>query len=131
MRRWRVFIAMACFIAAAAPAQAGLAARTESFLGQTAAQLRLPRSLWCADFMNMLLGRPGGDRRALSYVRYGTPAAYGCTDCIAVVRSHRWHVGVVKTYDANGNPVIVSGNHGRRVGIGAYPRRSVLTYRNP
>ena len=109
----------------------GLAAQAERYLGMTAAQLGLPRSLWCADFMNMLLGRTGASRQALDYRSYGTPAAPGCTDCIAVLISRRWHVGVVKGYDANGNPIIISGNHGHIVNVGTYQKWRVKFYRTP
>lgn len=122
-------LALACTVA---PARADLASRAETYLGQTARQLGLPPSLWCADFMNMLLGGGTGSRRADSFRTYGSAAAHGCTDCIAVIapcHSKRWHVGVVAGYDANGNTVIVSGNHNRRVGKGVYPRRCVRAYR--
>jgi hypothetical protein len=34
------------------------------------------------------------------------------------------HVGIVTAFDANGNPVLISGNsYGRRVYEGPYPRR--------
>jgi len=133
MRRFLAALFLCALMSA--PASAGLASRAESYIGQTAGQLGLPRSLWCADFMNMLLDRRGADRHALSYARYGSPASHGCTDCIAVIapgrKGGRWHVGVVKAYDPNGNPVIVSGNHGKHVGEGVYPRSRVKTYRNP
>ena len=31
----------------------------------------------------------------------------------------------------NGNPIIVSGNHRRKVGIGTYPRGRILAYVTP
>jgi hypothetical protein len=40
----------------------------------------------------------------------------------------RHHVGVVSGFDDSGNPIIVSGNHGRRVGEGVYPRSRVLAF---
>jgi uncharacterized protein (TIGR02594 family) len=134
MRMRRIALALAWLCLACAPASAfGLAERAHGYLGQTAAQLSLPRTLWCADFLNMLLGGGTGSRQALSYLQYGTPAQHGCTDCIAVIRrgKRRGHVGVVRDYDAAGNPIVVSGNHGRVVGEGVYSRRRVMAYRNP
>lgn len=110
----------------------GLADRARSHLGKTAAQLGLPGRLWCADFMNMITAGGTGSRRADSYLRYGSPASYGCMGCIAVIapgKRGRWHVGVVTGYDGDGDPIIVSGNHNRQVGEGAYPRRRVRAYR--
>jgi hypothetical protein len=38
------------------------------------------------------------------------------------------HVGMVSGVDANGNPVIISGNHNKRVGVAVYPRSRVIAY---
>jgi uncharacterized protein (TIGR02594 family) len=50
-----------------------------------------------------------------------------------VVTSRRGggHVGIVSGFTANGDPIVISGNHGRRVGEGAYPRSRVLAYVSP
>ena len=98
------------------------------FMGQTSFQLGLPSRLWCADFMNMLVG--GEDRRAVSFAHRGKPAPYGCTNCVAVTsRKGGGHVGVVSGYDVKGNPIIISGNHNRKVGVGVYAKRRVIAYR--
>ena len=48
---------------------------------------------------------------------------------IAVLSRRRGgHVGVVTGFAANGNPIIVSGNHGHRVGEGVYPKYRVIAY---
>lgn len=102
--------------------------KASNYIGKTASQLGLPRRLWCADFMNMLFG--GKDRRAVSYARRGSPASHGCINCIAVTkRKGGHHVGIVKGYDKKGNPILISGNHGRKVGVGKYSKHAVLTYR--
>ena len=102
--------------------------KAQVYIGMNARQLGLPLRLWCADFMNMLFG--GSDRRAISYASRGTPAAYGCTNCVAVTRRKGGHhVGIVKGYDGRGNPLLISGNHGRRVGIGTYSKSAVIAYR--
>lgn len=105
-----------------------LVSKASSYMGATASQLGLPRSLWCADFMNMLVG--GDDRRAISYLHRGAPAQHGCVNCIAVTtRKGGNHVGVVLGYDEDGNPIIISGNHNRRVGVATYVKRKVIAYR--
>jgi uncharacterized protein (TIGR02594 family) len=38
------------------------------------------------------------------------------------------HVGIVTAFDEKGNPIIKSGNHGHRVGIGTYPKSRILAY---
>jgi uncharacterized protein (TIGR02594 family) len=106
-----------------------LISKAASFLGSTARQLGLPPTLWCADFMNMLLG--GSDRRAISYTKRGTPASYGCVGCVAITkRKGGGHVGVVKGYDSKGNPILISGNYSRRVGVGSFSKKAVIAYRN-
>jgi hypothetical protein len=50
-------------------------AAARAYLGRTAAQLGLPRRLWCADFMNLVESRVGdrgtGSRAAMSFASYG------------------------------------------------------------
>jgi uncharacterized protein (TIGR02594 family) len=105
-----------------------LVRKASKYIGANARQLGLPSRLWCADFMNMLVG--GNDRRAFSYIRRGSKANYGCTNCVAVTtRKGGGHVGVVKGYDTKGNPIMISGNHARRVGIGVYAKNRVIAYR--
>lgn len=102
--------------------------KASTYIGANARQLGLPSRLWCADFVNMIVG--GSDRRAISYVNRGTPAPHGCVNCVAVTkRKGGHHVGIVKGYDQKGNPIMISGNHNRRVGIGVYTRNRVVAYR--
>lgn len=115
-------------VAGAYGSSTDLIGRASRYLGANARQLGLPPRLWCADFMNMLVG--GTDRRAASYLRRGRPAPYGCTNCVAVTgRRGGGHVGIVKGYDNRGNPILISGNHSRKVGVGTYARSRVLAYR--
>jgi uncharacterized protein (TIGR02594 family) len=105
-----------------------LIGKASRYIGANARQLGLPSRLWCADFMNMLVG--GNDRRAFSYLHRGRPAPHGCVNCVAVTgRRGGGHVGIVKGYDNRGNPIIISGNHNRRVGVGVYARAKVIAYR--
>lgn len=93
--------------------------------------------LWCARFMNLVLKRTGhkgtGSDMARSFVSYGTRVRGPQVGSIAVLSRGRrgGHVGIVTGIDRRGNPIIISGNHGRRVGEGAYPRSRVLAYVKP
>ena len=91
-------------------------------------------SLWCADFMNLVLSQSGmkssNSSMARSFANYGRRLSGPQVGAIAVLsRGKRGgHVGIVKGIDARGNPIIISGNHGRRVGEGTYPRNRVIAY---
>jgi len=107
-----------------------LVSAARKFLGHSAAALGLPRSLWCADFMNKITGGGTGSRVAKSYLGYGRPASYGCVGCIAVMsRKGGGHVGVVSGYDRKGNPILISGNSKNRVREHPVSRSSVVAYR--
>ena len=92
--------------------------------------------LWCARFMNFVLERVGyhgtGSDLAMSFRNYGRSVSGPQVGAIAVLsRRGGGHVGIVSAVDAKGNPVIISGNHGRRVGEGAYSRSRVVAYVMP
>jgi uncharacterized protein (TIGR02594 family) len=92
--------------------------------------------LWCARFMNMVLERSGhrgtGSDMASSFARYGQRVAGPEVGAIAVMgRRGGGHVGVVSGIDANGNPIVVSGNHGHRVAEAVYPRGRIYAYVMP
>ncbi len=95
------------------------------------------KSLWCATFMNFILAKLGyagtNSDAAKSFAYYGHRLSEPRIGAIAVLTRGRrgGHVGVVSGIDANGNPVIISGNHNRRVGIGVYPRSRVIAYVMP
>ncbi len=85
-------------------------------------------SLWCGAFMDMVLkrtGHPGGGNLAWGYSSYGTRVAGPQVGAIAVMHGH---VGVVSGVDANGNPIIVSGNHNHTVAESVYPRGRIAAY---
>jgi uncharacterized protein (TIGR02594 family) len=90
------------------------------------------RSLWCGAFMDMVLkrtGHPGGGNLAKAYARYGTRVSGPRVGAIAVMgRKGGGHVGVVSGIDANGNPIIVSGNHNRTVAESVYPASRIQAY---
>jgi uncharacterized protein (TIGR02594 family) len=89
--------------------------------------------LWCARFMNMVLKRSGhrgtGSDMASSFAHYGRRVSGPQVGAIAVMsRRGGGHVGVVSGIDRRGNPIVVSGNHGRRVAESVYPRSRVYAY---
>jgi len=89
-------------------------------------------SLWCGAFMDMVLkqtGHRGGGNLARAYAQYGTRVSGPQVGAIAVMgRNGGGHVGVVSGIDANGNPIIISGNHNRRVAESVYPRGRIYAY---
>jgi uncharacterized protein (TIGR02594 family) len=95
------------------------------------------KNLWCATFMNMVLARTGysgtGSDAARSFASYGKRINEPRVGAIAVLSRGRngGHVGIVTGVDANGNPIIISGNHGKRVGEATYPRNRVIAYVMP
>ena len=92
-------------------------------------------SLWCGAFMDMVLrrtGHKGGGNLALGYTHYGHRVAGPQIGAIAVMgRKGGGHVGVVSGIDANGNPIIVSGNHNHTVAESVYPRSRISAYVMP
>jgi uncharacterized protein (TIGR02594 family) len=85
-------------------------------------------SLWCGAFMDLVLkrtGHQGGGNLARGYARYGTRVSGPQVGAIAVMHGH---VGVVSGIDANGNPIIVSGNHNHTVAESVYPRGRIAAY---
>lgn len=95
------------------------------------------KRLWCATFMNFVLAKVGysgtGSDAAKSFASYGKRIYEPRVGAIAVLtRGKRGgHVGIVTGIDANGNPIIISGNHGKRVGEGRYSRNRVIAYVMP
>ena len=90
-------------------------------------------SLWCARFMNMVLERSGhhgtGSDLARSFASYGQRVSGPQVGAIAVMgRRGGGHVGVVSGIDANGNPIVVSGNNGNRVREAPVSRGRIYAY---
>jgi hypothetical protein len=87
--------------------------------------------------MNMVLARTGyagtGSDAARSFASYGKRINEPRVGAIAVLTRGKngGHVGIVTGVDANGNPIIISGNHGKRVGEATYPRNRVIAYVMP
>lgn len=116
-------------------AGSNLVAEARSFIGRGNPTGR--RALWCARFMNMVLQRTGhqgtGSDMASSFARYGQRISGPQVGAIAVMSRGRrgGHVGVVSGIDPNGNPIVVSGNHGHRVAEAVYSRSRIYAYVMP
>lgn len=95
------------------------------------------KRLWCATFMNMVLAKAGytgtNSDAARSFAQYGRRISEPRVGAIAVLTRGKngGHVGVVSGVDANGNPIIISGNHNKRVGEATYARSRVIAYVMP
>jgi uncharacterized protein (TIGR02594 family) len=93
--------------------------------------------LWCARFMNMVLERAGhrgtGSDMARSFASYGQRVSGPRVGAIAVMSRGRGggHVGVVSGIDAQGNPIVVSGNNGNRVREAPVSRGRIYAYVMP
>ena len=113
---------------------AGIVAEARRYLGTNPTGMG---ALWCARFMNMVLERSGkqgtGSNMANSFASYGRRISGPQVGAIAVMsRGKRGgHVGVVSGIDASGNPIVISGNHNKRVAEATYPRSRVYAYVMP
>ncbi|WIW47206.1 TIGR02594 family protein [Bradyrhizobium sp. 62B] len=93
--------------------------------------------LWCARFMNMVLEHTGhkgsGSDMASSFARYGTRVSGPQVGAIAVMsRGGRGgHVGIITGVDAQGNPIMISGNNGNRVREAPVARGKIYAYVMP
>ena len=93
-------------------------------------------SLWCARFMNFVLERTGhrgtGSDMASSFASYGQRVSGPQVGAIAVMaRRGGGHVGVVSGIDAQGNPILISGNNGNRVREAPVSRGRIYAYVMP
>jgi len=124
--------------AAQVPGAAGLLLEALRWRGRTAQQIGLPSKLWCADFMNFVLRRAGGigtqSRSARSFLQYGKKLDSPRVGAIAILfrkGMNNGHVGVVRGTDGQGNPILVSGNHGSAVRESVYSKAKVMAYVMP
>jgi len=92
-------------------------------------------SAWCGAFLDMVLrrtGHRGGGNLARGYINYGKRLPGPEVGAIVVFsRVGGGHVGIVTGIDANGNPIVISGNHNKKVAVATYPAKRVLAYVSP
>jgi uncharacterized protein (TIGR02594 family) len=124
--------------AAQVPGAASVLLEALRWRGRTARQIGLPSQLWCADFMNFVLKSAGGNgthsRAARSFLQYGKKLDGPRVGAIAILYRkgpNNGHVGVVRGTDGQGNPILVSGNHGNMVKESMYPKAKVIAYVMP
>jgi uncharacterized protein (TIGR02594 family) len=92
------------------------------------------KSLWCADFLNLVLQRSGmkgtSSSMAKSFASYGQRLSGPMVGAIAVVSrgSTAGHVGIVTGIDSSGNPILISGNHNNTVAEATYSKGRVIAY---
>lgn len=93
-------------------------------------------SAWCAWWLRRYLHIPKSAfppyeyNLARSFAKIGSPAPQGCTNCIAVFsRGRGGHVGLVESWDANGNPVILSGNFNGTVATASHSAHRLIALR--
>jgi uncharacterized protein (TIGR02594 family) len=95
------------------------------------------KKLWCATFMNFVLAKVGyagtHSDAAKSFAQYGHRISEPKVGAIAVLTRGKsgGHVGIVTGIDGQGNPIIISGNHGHQVGEAVYSRARVIAYVMP
>ena len=124
--------------AAQVPGASGVLLEALRWRGRTAKQLGLPSQLWCADFMNFVLRSAGAkgtqSRSARSFLQFGKRLDGPRIGAIAIFYRkgpNNGHVGVVRGTDGEGNPIVVSGNHGPTVKESIYPKAKVIAYVMP
>lgn len=94
-------------------------------------------SLWCARFANMVLQHSGyrgtGSDMARSFANYGQRVSGPQVGAIAVMSRGRrgGHVGIITGVDAQGNPIMISGNNGNRVREAPVSRGRIYAYVMP
>ena len=107
--------------------------------GANSTQVGVPSDLWCADFMNFILGQTGqggtGSRAARSFLKFGKQVDGPRVGAIVVLtrggNSQSGHVGIVRGTDGEGNPIVISGYHGHKVAESVYKKEKVLGYFMP
>lgn len=114
-------------------ASKGLLPLARSYLGTNPTGWR---SLWCARFIAYIapavanrLKRMGlNPNWARDYARLPGAKRVGAVgDIVVLTRGRGGHIGVLAGFKA-GNPIVVSGNHGHKVGTGVYSKHRVLAY---
>jgi uncharacterized protein (TIGR02594 family) len=131
--RQQAAVAYASTAASAPVSSSSLVAEARRYIGTNPTNRR---SLWCGAFMDMVLkrtGHRGGGNLARGYASYGTRVSGPQVGALAVMsRGHGGgHVGVVSGIDANGNVIVVSGNHNNTVAESVYPRGRIFAYVMP
>lgn len=90
---------------------------------------------WCGCWLAAQFGYAGTKARELwlarNWLRF--PHTSPSVGSVAVISrgGKSGHVGIVEGFDANGNPIIRSGNYNNRVATAPYPKGRVIAYVTP
>lgn len=108
-------------------AGSGLVERARQFVGATAREVGVRSTLWCSAFLRKITGASGVDDRALSWEnKPHIDPQVGAV--VTMGRRGGGHVGIVSGFTKNGDPIVISGNHGHRVAESVYPRRRIRAW---
>ncbi|MCS3881198.1 CHAP domain-containing protein [Bradyrhizobium elkanii] len=105
----------------------GVVDRARQFIGETAHQVGVRSTLWCSAFLRKITGAQDVDDRALSWERHQRIAPQ-VGAVVTMGRRGGGHVGIVSGFTKNGDPIVISGNHGHRVAESVYPRRRIRAW---
>jgi uncharacterized protein (TIGR02594 family) len=105
----------------------GLVSRARQFIGETASQVGVRATLWCSAFLRKITGAQDVDDRALSWERHQhiSPQVGAI---VTMGRRGGGHVGLVTGFTKNGDPIVISGNHGGRVAERVYSRSRIRAW---
>lgn len=114
------------------PLISGLVAEARKYLGTNPTGWH---SVWCGRFMGMIVAKVsptaikkvGNVNLAINWARL-SKVAPRIGAILVTRRSGGSHVGVVIGFNKNGDPITISGNHGRKVGIGTYHKSRIVAY---
>lgn len=113
-------------------AASGLVERARAYMGTNPTGWS---RVWCGRFMAMVAPSAAARISNPNWARAWAelPRAAPRVGAIAVLSRGRrgGHVGVISGFDERGNPIIISGNHNRRVGEAVYPKGRVIAYVEP
>ncbi len=108
----------------------GFVERARQFVGETAHQVGVRSTLWCSAFLRKVTGASGVDDRALSWENHRRIAPQ-VGAIVTMGRRGGGHVGIVSGFKPNGDPIVISGNHGGRVREAVYSRHRIRTWVSP
>ena len=104
--------------------------KARQYIGATAQQVGLRSTLWCSAFLRKLTGASGVDDRAISWEKKPHIAPQ-VGAVVTMGRRGGGHVGVVSGFTKNGDPIVISGNHGHRVAESVYSRHRIRAWVSP
>ncbi|WP_439357733.1 CHAP domain-containing protein [Bradyrhizobium sp. DASA03007] len=108
----------------------GFVQRARQFVGDTAHEVGVRSSLWCSAFLRKVTGAQDVDDRALSWEKHQHIAPQ-VGAVVTMGRRGGGHVGIVSGFTKNGDPIVISGNHGHRVAESVYPRSRIRAWVSP